>query len=209
MASMEPGISSSRVGDHLRSELLRLSHDIHQLIQTLETSECSVLHELEHIHQSFHDIQTATASYYLRSYLAAFTNHFEVLSVAIQHLSERNHGALIAIQREDKLEEHLHAGIPLHAELSHPLLESIFYTGNPLHDGGVLIHQDTIVSAANVLPLSENMTIRGKVGTRHRAALGLSEQTDALVLTVSEETGRATFAFGGNLYPIRTSSGLV
>ena len=86
--------------------------------------------------------------------------------------------------------------------MSSALLESIFYSGNPLHDGAVLIRNHEIISAANILPVSDRKSNVKKLGTRHRAALGISELTDALVLVVSEETGRATFALDGNLYPI-------
>lgn len=85
------------------------------------------------------------------------------------------------------------------------MLEAIFYPGNPLHDGAAIVHGNHIVSAANVLPLTNKVIIGKKLGTRHRAALGLSEQSDALVLVVSEETGRVSFALDGKLYPIATA----
>jgi diadenylate cyclase len=112
------------------------------------------------------------------------------------------------IEREDSLETLIRPGIPMGAELTHSLLESIFYPGNPLHDGAVLVRLNKIVSAANVLPLSDIYTGDKKLGTRHRAALGLSERSDALVLVVSEETGRVSFAKGGKMYPITTHGGL-
>ena len=89
--------------------------------------------------------------------------------------------------------------------MSPSLLESIFYPGNPLHDGAVLVRENQIVSAANVLPLTKTVISGKKLGTRHRAAIGLSEQSDALVLVVSEETGKISFAFGGKLYPVNTT----
>jgi diadenylate cyclase len=199
----EPDLSVYMVSQ-LKDNLIKLSGDIGHLIHTLDTKESSVLNEFDEIHHLFNRVQVSTASYYLKSYLASFTDQFEVLSKAIQHLSERNHGALIAIQRNDSLDAHIHSGVPIHAELTAPLLEAIFYTGNPLHDGAVLISKNKIISAANVLPLSRKDNEK-KLGTRHRAALGLSEKTDALVLVVSEETGRATFALEGNLLPIRTN----
>jgi diadenylate cyclase len=130
------------------------------------------------------------------------------LSISLQNMSRMKHGGLIVIEREDSLETLIRPGIPMGAELTHSLLESIFYPGNPLHDGAVLVRLNKIVSAANVLPLSDIYTGDKKLGTRHRAALGLSERSDALVLVVSEETGRVSFAKGGNMYPITTHGGL-
>ena len=117
-------------------------------------------------------------------------------------MSRLRHGGLIVIQREDSLESLMKPGISIGADLSHSLIESIFFPGNPLHDGAVMVNLNQIVSAANVLPLSDRNAGDKKLGTRHRAALGLTEQSDALVLVVSEETGRVSFAFNGKLYPI-------
>jgi len=188
----------------LKKNLVHLSAEINQLLDTIDTKNVNVLHKFDEIHHLFHKSQISTASYYLKSCLAPFTEYISDLSIAINHLSERNHGALIAIQRNDLLDNFIHSGIPLHANLSFQLLESIFYPGSALHDGAVLICKNKITSAGNVLPLSDKPE-KKKLGTRHRAALGLSEKTDALVLVVSEETGRTTFALDGNLYPIRMS----
>lgn len=193
--------------EHLKKNLDDLSQKIDRLMNTIDSQNSSLLNEFETIHRLFHDIQVRTASFYLNAHLAPFTDHFHVLSKAIQHLSDRHHGALIVIQRSDELDHHIHSGIPIQADLSSPLLESIFYTGSPLHDGAVLVCQNKIISAANVLPVSQHKAGERKLGTRHRAALGLSERTDALVLVVSEETGRTTFALDGKLFPIRTNAG--
>jgi uncharacterized protein (TIGR00159 family) len=128
------------------------------------------------------------------------------LTIAIRHLSERRHGALIVVQRNDPLDRLIQAGVPIGASLSHSLLESLFYPGSPLHDGAVLVRANRIVSAGNVLPLSGVDAGGRKLGTRHRAAIGLTEQSDALVLVVSEETGKTSFAFKGKLYPIMTGA---
>lgn len=98
------------------------------------------------------------------------------------------------IQREDSLESLIRPGISIGAELTHSLLESIFFPGNPPNDGAVIVSLNQIVSAANVLPLSDRFTGDQKLGTRHRAALGLTERSDALVLVVSDETGKVSFA---------------
>ena len=154
-------------------------------------------------------MESVAASFYLNCYLSAFTDKFEDLSVCVQRLSHRNHGALIVVERGDPLDPFIQKGTDVGAILTPALLEAIFYPGNPLHDGAVLIRANQIVSAANVLPLTTAVISGKKLGTRHRAALGLTEQSDALVLVVSEETGRVSFALNGKLYPINTTQPLL
>ena len=123
--------------------------------------------------------------------------------MAAQHLSEKKHGALIAVERKDNLDHYIHNGTIIDATISHTLLETVFYPGNPLHDGGVVVKKENIHSAGNIFPLTD-ITIQNKNhGTRHRAAIGLSERTDAVVIVISEETGRISFAINGNLYVVR------
>jgi diadenylate cyclase len=163
------------------------------------------LSRLNEIRESFNQVESIAASFYLQCYLSSFTSHYLDLSISIQHLSARRHGALIVFQRNDRLDMFIHSGIMLEAALTYSLLESIFYPGSPLHDGAILIQSDRIVSAANVLPVSDS-TLDNKLGTRHRAAIGLTERCDAVVLVVSEETGNASFAFKGSLHPLNSIS---
>lgn len=123
---------------------------------------------------------------------------------ALNRLARDRHGALIVIQREDDLEPYItlsEAGTILDAKISVALLQSIFQPGNPLHDGAAIIRGDRIVGAGCILPLSKKMiNSEGKqLGTRHRAALGISEVTDAIVLVLSEEMNRISLAVGGKL----------
>ncbi|MFD9628756.1 sporulation-specific diadenylate cyclase CdaS [Peribacillus muralis] len=186
-----------------------LKEDIRQVIAALELNleamsnenDC-LLGSFEKIKEQFVSIDMKAATFYLNCYLSPFTDKYPELTTSIQNLSNRKHGGLIVIQRQESLETIIQPGISIGAELTHSLLESIFYPGNPLHDGAVLVSQNQISSAANVLPLSVRSTGGKKLGTRHRAALGLTERSDALVLVVSEETGRISFALNGNLYPI-------
>ncbi|EOV9528263.1 sporulation-specific diadenylate cyclase CdaS [Bacillus cytotoxicus] len=166
-----------------------------------EDGEC-ILCRMEEIHHLLSNVQTIAASYYLKAYLSPFTSSYAPITTAIQHLGERKHGALIVVERNDSLAPLIQTGTKLNAFLTVPLLESIFYPGNPLHDGAVLIKDDHIISAANILPLTKNLEIDPKLGTRHRAAIGLSEKSDALILVASEETGRTSFALNGSLYTI-------
>lgn len=187
----------------LKKNLSAIKEEIEHMLGTIDQKKCCILNEFEQIHSVFTDIQMTAASYYLNSYISPYTDRYEALSTALQHLSERNHGALIVVKRDDPLPLLLHSGVPVGADVSHSLIESIFYPGGPLHDGAVLIDTNMIVSAGNVLPLSRSNKEKGKMGTRHRAAIGLSEMCDALILVVSEETGRISFALNGTLYSVR------
>lgn len=118
---------------------------------------------------------------------------------AVSRLSKERIGALIAIERDSSLAELTENGITIDAELNSYLIESIFFPKSALHDGGVVVRDDRIVAASCLFPLSQNPEIDKRLGTRHRAALGLSEETDAFVLVVSEETGKISTASGGEL----------
>ncbi|HEB53370.1 MAG TPA: TIGR00159 family protein [bacterium] len=118
---------------------------------------------------------------------------------AVARLSKERIGALIAIEREASLSELTENGITIDAELNSYLIESIFFPKSALHDGGVVVRDDRIVAASCLFPLSQNPDVDKRLGTRHRAALGLSEETDALVVVVSEETGKISTASGGRL----------
>ncbi|HEX6811920.1 MAG TPA: diadenylate cyclase CdaA [Planctomycetota bacterium] len=118
---------------------------------------------------------------------------------AVSRMSKDHVGALIAIEREASLSELTANGITIDAELNSYLIESIFFPKSALHDGGVVVRDDRIVAASCLFPLSQNPDVDKRLGTRHRAALGLSEETDALVLVVSEETGKISIARGGTL----------
>jgi diadenylate cyclase len=199
----------SPLKDQLMEGLKLVSAEINKGIKSLENEEYCLLGKLEDIKGKFEQIETVAASFYLNCYLSPFTDKYLDLSTCIQHLSNQRHGALIVIEGKNQLDSLIKPGTPIGATLTHSLLESIFYPGNPLHDGAVLVRTNLILSAANVLPLSNRIVEKKKLGTRHRAALGLSEKSDALVLVVSEETGRVSFAVDGNLYPIITTSSLL
>ncbi|MGG0655009.1 sporulation-specific diadenylate cyclase CdaS [Rummeliibacillus pycnus] len=186
-----------------------LKEDIRQVITALQNSleemgseNYCLLGNFESIKEKFGNIEMKAATFYLNCYLSPYTDKYPEISICAQNLSNLRHGGLIVIEREDSLKSLIQPGISIRAELTHSLLESIFYPGNPLHDGAVLVSHNHIESAANVLPLTHRLTGDKKLGTRHRAALGLSEKSDALVLVISEETGNVSFALNGNLYPI-------
>ncbi|EFW88983.1 MULTISPECIES: diadenylate cyclase CdaA [Streptococcus] len=113
----------------------------------------------------------------------------EALVKSVAYMSPRKIGALISIERTQTLQEYISTGIPLNADISSQLLINIFIPNTPLHDGAVIIRGNKVATACSYLPLSDSMAISKEFGTRHRAAIGLSENSDALTIVVSEETG--------------------
>ena len=124
---------------------------------------------------------------------------FEIMT-AIEHLKKQRIGALIVIERNMSLQEYIAPTTKLYADISSQLLEAIFLPPNPLHDGGVIIQGDKVTCAGAVFKTSMNPNVNKKLGTRHRAALGIAEETDAIALIVSEETGRISIACDNYLH---------
>lgn len=124
---------------------------------------------------------------------------YEIIQ-AMDYLRKNRIGALMVIERDVSLGNYIDKAKKVYADLTSDLLGAIFYEGNPLHDGGVIIQGDRITCAGAVFPTSSSTKINKHVGTRHRAALGLAEETDAICLVVSEETGRLSVAIKGKLY---------
>ena len=122
----------------------------------------------------------------------------EVIS-AVLAMAKRKCGALIVIECKSKLQQLIDDAVMLDAKVNSSMLESIFYPNSPLHDGAVIIRDDRIVAARAILPLSGSENISRSLGTRHRAALGISEESDAVTIVVSEETGTISVAVGGML----------
>lgn len=130
--------------------------------------------------------------------ISAFDKFLEALSSSVYRMSDKKIGALIAIENEDSLEDLAQKSVLLHADFSPELLETLFATTTPLHDGAVIIREKTLLAAAVILPLAEDTSQLAKaMGTRHRAALGLSLTSDALVIVVSEESGKVSIAREG------------
>ena len=123
---------------------------------------------------------------------------YEIMN-AVDYLRKSRIGALIVIERDISLNEYIARSKSLYADISSDLLISIFFPRNPLHDGGVIIQGNRITSAGAVFPISINSKVNKRLGTRHRAALGISEESDAIALVVSEESGKISIAIGGVL----------
>lgn len=124
---------------------------------------------------------------------------YEIVS-AMDSLRKTRTGALIVIERDNSLNDYIQKSKKIYADISSDLLMSIFFPNNPLHDGGVIIQGDKITCARAVFPISDNSKIVKRLGTRHRAALGIAELTDCISLIVSEETGRLSIAINGELH---------
>jgi diadenylate cyclase len=123
----------------------------------------------------------------------------EEVVVAATMLSQQKVGAIVAVEREIGLRNYIESGIPLDATLTYDLLLTIFKPGSPLHDGAVILQEGRVAAAACFLPLTVNPRLSRELGTRHRAAIGLTEESDALAVVVSEETGLISVALDGQI----------
>lgn len=119
--------------------------------------------------------------------------------LACRSLAKRSMGGLIILGGKANLESYIQTGELIDANINSRLIESLFFKNSPLHDGALIIQNERIVSAACILPISKNQTIPRRLGLRHRAALGITEHTDAIAIIVSEETGKIAYAINGEL----------
>jgi diadenylate cyclase len=125
--------------------------------------------------------------------------NIEVIIQTVERLADVRIGALIAIEQSIRLQEAVESGLPVDCEATPEMLETIFFPNNAIHDGGVILKGDRIAFAACIFPLTRRQDLNKSLGTRHRAAIGLSEETDAVVVVVSEETGAVSYAYKGQL----------
>jgi len=130
---------------------------------------------------------------------SAESDSYDDIVLAANLFSQHQTGALIVIERDIGLRTHIESGVPLDARLSYDLLATIFRPSAPLHDGAVIVQKDRIAAAACFLPLSMNPLLSTQLGTRHRAAIGITEETDAIAVVVSEENGAISLAIGGQI----------
>jgi diadenylate cyclase len=135
---------------------------------------------------------------FLRS-SSAEADSYDDIVLAANLFSQHQTGALVVIEREIGLRTHVESGVPLDARLSYDLLATIFRPSAPLHDGAVIVQKDRIAAAACFLPLSMNPLLSTQLGTRHRAGIGITEETDAIAVICSEETGAISLAVGGRI----------
>ena len=130
---------------------------------------------------------------------ASESDTYDDIVLAANLFSQHQTGALIVIEREIGLRTYIESGVPLDARLSYDLLATIFRPSAPLHDGAVIVQKERVAAAACFLPLSMNPVLSTQLGTRHRAGMGITEETDAIAVIVSEETGAISVAVGGKI----------
>ncbi len=145
---------------------------------------------------------------FFRPFLQATQFEADEIVKAVMRMAERKVGALIAIERRNSLKPYIEVGTSIDSEVSAELLRTIFQLGTPLHDGAVIIRNNRIAAAACLFPLSESPRLSKDLGTRHRAGIGLTEETDAVTIMCSEETGIVSIAYEGRLERNETADSL-
>lgn len=199
---------SNDMRDNLLNKLAEVRDQVDRIVKSMNDQQGCLLCEIAGIKELAHEVEALASFYHFQSSLFPHVKGMDEISKGLATLSEKHHGALIAVEQNEDLEPFIFncgsTGTSIDAKVSSALLQTIFFPGNPLHDGAIIIKDGRITCAGCIFPLSEKRYTREgrKIGTRHRAALGLSELTDALVIVVSEETGQVSFALNEALHPI-------
>jgi diadenylate cyclase len=198
------GLGLLTAGVFLVAQLVIVSFDLHELRQVLDYLLTTVVVGLIVIFQPElrRGLMVLGRCRGLRLFRAGPGSAADVLAEAAIALARDHVGALVAVQRELPLEPFAETGEPLDARLSPLLLRTLFTPHGPLHDGAVILRGERLLAAGCQLPLAQPNPDLPRVGMRHRAALGLSDETDAVLVVVSEETGRISLAVGGKLEPV-------
>jgi uncharacterized protein (TIGR00159 family) len=186
-------------------DLKRQVMHLHKGITCLK--QCSLLsyllQKLYEIREGLYQLEQGLLQTHLKCCISPNIKVPGEVAIAVSKLSEKRHGAIIVMEHEDNLDEHLQGGVIIDAAVSAPILENIFYPGSPLHDGAVIMRDSKIRKAGVLLPLAQHTSELEALGfgSRHRAALGLSQVGDALIIVISEEKGWISIALRGQLYP--------
>jgi len=199
VSSEEEAIKEQLEG--LRARVFQLHGDIPCLKQCARLSD--LLQKMYEIRVGLNQLEQDLLQTHLKCCISPNIKVPGEVVLALSKLSEKRHGVIIAIENEDNLDEHLQGGVIIDAAVSAPILENIFYPGSPLHDGAAIIRDSKIRKVNVLLPLAPHTSELEALGlgSRHRAALGLSQVSDALVIVVSEEKGWISMALQGQLYP--------
>jgi len=187
--------------DDLKSRVTQLHNDITCLKQCSRLS--NLLQKMYEIREGLNQLEQGLLQTHLKCCISSNIKVSGEVALALSKLSEKRHGAIIVMENENNLDEHIEGGVIIDAAVSAPILENIFYPGSPLHDGAVIILNSNIRKASVLLPLAPHTSELEALGlgSRHRAALGLSQVSDALIIVVSEEKGWISMALQAQLYP--------
>lgn len=187
--------------EELKSRVTQLHEGIPCLKQCSHLS--SLLQKMYEIREGLNQFEQGLLQTHLKCCISPNIKLPGEVVLALSKLSEKRHGAIIVMEHEDNLDEYLQGGAIIEAPVSAPILENIFYPGSPLHDGAVIIRDSNIRKANVLLPLARHTSELEALGlgSRHRAALGLSQVSDALIIVISEEKGWISMALRGQLYP--------
>ena len=187
--------------EELKSMVTQLHEGIPCLKQCSHLS--SLLQKMYEIREGLNQFEQGLLQTHLKCCISPNIKLPGEVVLALSNLSEKRHGAIIVMEHEDNLDEYLQGGVIIEAPVSAPILENIFYPGSPLHDGAVIIRDSNIRKANVLLPLARHTSELEALGlgSRHRAALGLSQVSDALIIVISEEKGWISMALRGQLYP--------
>jgi len=187
--------------DELKSRVTQLHDDIPCLKQCSHLSD--LLQKMYEIRVGLNQLEQDLLQTHLKCCISPNIKVPGEVALALSKLSEKRHGVIIVMENEDNLDQHLQGGVIIDAAVSAALLENIFYPGSPLHDGAMIIRDSKIRKVNVLLPLASHTSELEALGlgSRHRAALGLSQVSDALIIVVSEEKGWISMALQGQLYP--------
>ena len=187
--------------EELKSRFTQLHKNIPCLKQCSRLS--SLLQKMYEIREELNQLEQGLLQAHLKCCISPNIKVSGDVVLAVSKLSKKRHGAIMVMEHKDNLDEHLQGGAIIEAAVSAPILENIFYPGSPLHDGAVIIRDSNIRKANVLLPLAPHTAELEALGlgSRHRAALGLSQVSDALIIVISEEKGWISIALRGQLYP--------
>ena len=187
--------------EELKSSVTRLHNDIPCLKQCSRLGD--LLQKMYEIRAGLNQLEQGLLQTHLKCCISPNMKVPGEVVLALSKLSKKRHGAIMVMEHEDNLDEHLQGGVIIDAAVSAPILENIFYPGSPLHDGAVIIRDSKIRKVSVLLPLAPHTSELEALGlgSRHRAALGLSQVSDALIIVISEEKGWISMALRGQLYP--------
>lgn len=188
----------------ITEKLSDMKKKVEQKISTLSQNDIRIIDSVQKLSRELLELETTASTYLLNRLLSKYTKCSNELSLAIHRLSLKRHGALFVIEANDPVAPLIQGGVPINAIITSQLLESIFHPDSLLQEGAVLIQSDVIVSASNTLPVTNQIFWDRVADIRELSAIGLSEQSDALIILITDR-GSTYFSLEGNLFPFSVS----